>query len=642
MLTIPMRIPVVDAVPAIPVDIPVDESTFFTYDIAVGGLGFRLASDPDNPLVYETATYTKQQVDQAAEAGEQTLSNWWVRSQSSFHGGAGQLNLERADIPPANTHIRFDASKGVDPWTPGKLTRLPDTTVVSTHTSTSMCGAVSGTTEYVIFIDETGKVQRLDPATSTVTQFTGVTETAYAVCSDGVNGYAAGATGVWKFAAGTVGTASKLYSYASDTAPLVSWVKSRVMLATSGTIFELDSNATPTIALTGASAELRYKHPTTGWKWRCFAESAGSILAAGDANGHSEITQFVISGSGGTPVLTVASSIATLPAGERVLSMRAGMGSFLAMGTTAGIRIGQFSPYSYQSFQYGPLTLPTTETQFQVAGLATRDRFFYAAGYAYNEPGLLRIDTGTQVDQAGRFAYATDLVAPTAPPDSTLLSTAVMVLPSSGKLIFSVPGVGLCKEGAGAGSNLRSAWLRTSRIRYNTTEPKLFKFGRVRGDLGSGSIRITGTSNDVSQVLTTVGFTTGDPDEFALLGGPREWLQLTFELIGSSAVLTSYGVKALPGTRRQRMKQFVCQLADHETDRHGRRHKDVGSARRRLEELYALDAAGDTVLLQEFTIDGPATGVVSIDRVQFRETGRPTGQSDLGGLVTITVRTVDS
>jgi hypothetical protein len=59
------------------------------YDVAFSALPFFLAASDEQPYRRVTAQYRKQQIDQTREPGEQTLTGWWVRSQSSFHLGAG-------------------------------------------------------------------------------------------------------------------------------------------------------------------------------------------------------------------------------------------------------------------------------------------------------------------------------------------------------------------------------------------------------------------------------------------------------------------------------------------------------------------------------------------------------------------------
>ena len=81
------------------------------YDIAVGGLPFFMAPTDNNPYQRETAPYRKDQFDSSKEPGEQSLTGWWIRSQSSFHAGTG-INFYDPSSGEATTY-RFNDSHGV-------------------------------------------------------------------------------------------------------------------------------------------------------------------------------------------------------------------------------------------------------------------------------------------------------------------------------------------------------------------------------------------------------------------------------------------------------------------------------------------------------------------------------------------------
>jgi len=213
----------------------------------------------------------------------------------------------------------------------------------------------------------------------------------------------------------------------------------------------------------------------------------------------------------------------------------------------------------------------------------------------------------------------------------------VCVLPS-GKLLFSVPTIGICLEGTGPGTN-RDAWLKTSRIRYGTTEPKLFKVGTLRGDISAGVVEVYGETLTGESGLALVGFTLEDSSDFTLPAGAEEWLSLRFQLLGA-ATLTSYQVKALPGTTRQRLISVTVACNDRETNKYGRQSNERGSARARAEALFAADRAGDEVLFEEFTSTGTVKTLVVIEEATYSEVGRPTKTSDFGGTLTVIMRTV--
>jgi hypothetical protein len=92
------------------------------YDVAIGGLPFFLLNSDDAPYRRVTAQYRKQQIDQSREPGEQTLTGWWLRSQSSFHYGQGIKFFE--PIQDESLRFQYTESKGIDVWTKGQATLL--------------------------------------------------------------------------------------------------------------------------------------------------------------------------------------------------------------------------------------------------------------------------------------------------------------------------------------------------------------------------------------------------------------------------------------------------------------------------------------------------------------------------------------
>jgi hypothetical protein len=102
------------------------------YDIAIAGLPFFLMNSDDSPYRRVTAQYRKQQIDQSREPGEQTLTGWWLRSQSSFHYGQGIKFFE--PIQDESLRFQYTESKGVNVWTKGQATLLKS--VDSQHTIT--------------------------------------------------------------------------------------------------------------------------------------------------------------------------------------------------------------------------------------------------------------------------------------------------------------------------------------------------------------------------------------------------------------------------------------------------------------------------------------------------------------------------
>ena len=94
------------------------------YDVAIAGQPFFLQTSDDSPYRRVTAQYRKQQYDQTREAGEQSLTGWWFRSQSSFHLGQGITYFEPAQ--DESLRFQYTESKGVDVWTRGQATLIYD------------------------------------------------------------------------------------------------------------------------------------------------------------------------------------------------------------------------------------------------------------------------------------------------------------------------------------------------------------------------------------------------------------------------------------------------------------------------------------------------------------------------------------
>jgi hypothetical protein len=155
LLKLPHKLPGIHT--SAPGVVSISDADVGGYDFMVGGHGFRLATDQQFAYVRGSEPTTTHRFDSSLEPGEQSLSPLpWIKSQSSFHGGAGQLNLEQGLTAfqyqqEQVEHIRFDNCQGVDVWTPGQVTRLPDTRFFNFgFTSTCAVTATVGGIDYAI------------------------------------------------------------------------------------------------------------------------------------------------------------------------------------------------------------------------------------------------------------------------------------------------------------------------------------------------------------------------------------------------------------------------------------------------------------------------------------------------------------
>jgi hypothetical protein len=115
------------------------QNTDINYDVAIGGLPFIYAINDSRPYIRQTAPFRKDQFDNQTEPGEQSLTGWWIRSQSSFHGGTGITYFDPQTSDEFG-HYRFADSQGVNVWEDGEVTLLKS--VDNLHQTT---GAVVGT-----------------------------------------------------------------------------------------------------------------------------------------------------------------------------------------------------------------------------------------------------------------------------------------------------------------------------------------------------------------------------------------------------------------------------------------------------------------------------------------------------------------
>jgi hypothetical protein len=115
------------------------QNTDINYDVAIGGLPFIYAINDNRPYIRQTAPFRKEQFDNQTEPGEQSLTGWWIRSQSSFHGGTGITYFDPQTSDEFG-HYRFADSQGVNVWEDGEVTLLKS--VEDMHETT---GTVVGT-----------------------------------------------------------------------------------------------------------------------------------------------------------------------------------------------------------------------------------------------------------------------------------------------------------------------------------------------------------------------------------------------------------------------------------------------------------------------------------------------------------------
>jgi hypothetical protein len=638
------------------------------YDVAVGGLPFFLAPTDQTPYQRETAPYRKDQFDNGSEPGEQSLTGWWIRSQSSFHVGDGIKFYD----PSAGeaTKYRFTDSQGVDVWTKGEVKLLKD--VVDTHATT---GAVVGTdhqhpnqhvrsiqwsnTNGVLLHDEFD-VEKISTA-GTVTKFidytSGTDRKVFAICDDGVNAYwvtnktQGGNQRLTMFKKPLTGdstTGSSNPSASGDVTQMfqsgsieiqyatMEFIKDRIILCVNNAVYELATTAT-------ALPSPVYTNPNTNYHYTSVAASGPAIYTAGHSGIYSTIQKYTLTTAGAMPTLTQAVVAAEFPTGEVVEKLYYYLG-YMMIGTSKGVRVATINDQD-GSLAYGPLVFETSQPVYD---FAARDRFVWcASGIGALDAGLIRIDLGQSIEgEPLRFAYANDLqVTQTA----EHYTTGVAFIGTTNRLAFctayEVTNGAIYMESA---TVLRpTGYVTTGAIRYGTLEPKNFKLIRARGDFTNGAMDIYAIDpSENIYTIITYNAAVGTPEAATTNPeGPQEYLSYKFTLSRSATstsqgpVFKGYQAKALPATARQRVIQFPVWCYDVETDRYNVKTGYEGRAWERIQLLEDVEKLGDIVNVQDFTTGERVQAL--IEKVNFVRKTPPSGQFDgFGGLLLITVRTV--
>jgi len=644
------------------------QNTGIQYDFAIAGIPFLAAINDQRPYERATAPFRKQQFDSQRDPGEQSLTGWWLRSQSSFHAGEGITFYDPLANPYSTTlasnSYRVADVYGVDIWTPGQVSLLRS--VTQGHNTTALLAAnkrSSQTLRTVRYLDGATYVDAVllhdgydidrIHADGTVDHWvdyaSGTYDPVYSVCDDGQYAY-------WitnDVASGKLQMQKKLLSAASTSAPtvmfsktgitvtnaVVEYVKQRLIVAANNVIYELPTNASTSTSVTSV-----YTHPNTSFVFSSIAESGTAIYVSGYNGVQSSIFKFTLdTTTGAMPVLSSAITAAELPVGEIVHKLYYYLG-YMMIGTSKGIRVASVA--NDGSITYGSLI---TETVHPCYDFAARDRFVWCATglpTINTEPGVIRIDLGNEIDNL-RFAYAKDLHYDTTTHAET---TACAFLGNTDQLAFCTTadsaGVGyLYMEHA---TQLRAdGYVQTGYIRYNTLEQKNFKRVVGHGDFTHGSMSVQSTALDGTVYdINSYDAVIGSP-ESAITSptGAQDAIGLRFHLYRDATtdtvgpVFKGYQMKAVPASPRERIIKIPLLNYDTETDKYNQTLGYEGRAYQRLAALEDAEAAGDVVTYQDFR-----TGEIQqclIEEVLFTDITPPDKKlTGFGGIVSLTIRTV--
>lgn len=649
------------------------DNTNINYDMSINSIPFLVSPNNQNKYQRETAQYRKDQFDASVEPGEQSFTGWWLRSQTSWHNGAGITFYEPGTDYQYVSH-RFADSRGVDVWTIGEAKLLPE--VFHAYTGIQGINAAAGndgTSDVLVSGDANGILKKITlnsnssastadyvhtatsfpqghSATPPFFGFTSVTTSGgryYATCSGAIH-------------RGTIGTLDSDVVFARHSAgskAFVKYAKGFIFFGENNILNLIDDSQGNTNAHSGAlPAGKQYDsrtHLDSTFVWNDIAGGQKYIYASGNAGNNGEIWKIGFEaepvGAAGVknstllPDLSSATVNISLPDSELVNAIHFYLG-YLVVGTNKGIRICQVNADG--DLTLGPLLI---ETSYSVNGFTERGTYIYAATKAdagsYTNAILIRIDL-SQPFNDGTFPYAYDLEYQTNLQPSSSEATEVYNIDNRLVMVIEEDGTGELQVEHSTDKR-STGWLKTGSIRFATTEPKFFKFISLGGNVSSeDTITVTtiDTNGFENDLLDVDSRSLNKNIEISKPARSIEKLSFKFTFNNNSPltslpILESYQVKALPAIRRQRLIQYPLSCFNFEKDRFNSQFGYETRAYEVMRSLELLEEESNLVSVHDYRTGEVYTGL--IEEVRFSNESSPDkNNSNFGGLLLVTIRKI--
>ena len=621
------------------------------FDVTIGGIGFCL--DPDGSPYTLRGSYIRQSVatqksqqDASKEPGEQTLDGFWIRSQSSWHRGAG-INFYEPGSDP-DTEYRFSESSGVDVWTRGTAMTLPALKLDTA--ATGNCYVMDAGNGYYAISSDTGLIGwALGSAGYTLnTPPAGYNGRYYffgyqKYVKVGWVSPASATVGIWNGGTNTV------IAKNATVEPHVWYFKDRLIVAHGANLFEVPLNSATPVDLSSATAAL-YAPTDAGTSWVSAADGPNGIYLACTDGRTDGIYRFGLQDSSGgqTPKLSQAYRVLDLPAGERIYSMFGYLGRYLLISTSAGIRICALD--SSGNITMGQVTIPAAVTG-KLNSFHADSNFVYVGGADVPQPGttggtgnlpgfqnaagFIRINLGEPIGDTNalRFAYAND----TRTTVTGTVTSSVRIGDQQQAIAVAGSGVWVTDTA----NHVPSGYLAMGRVRYDTVVPKVFHSLDMGGALGTGSFKVElFDETDTSQFALTMDPSTGVFPTIALdLTKTHYSLRLigTFNWVsGAPPQLNLVQFRSMPSPKRIRQIRLPMKCQDKEQDSGGVAFGKEGYAYARVAALEALEESGVPVEVKDFRSGETFTAM--IDEIQFHGvTAADRKEKNYGGHITITL-----
>ena len=598
----------------------------FAASYAIGNTPWLSAASDQNRITRVTTTYQKERIDQGASAGENSLSNWWLRTATSWHHGAGEeyYDADSSDL------FKFWKSNNVDVWQTGNVKLLPITTQVSTASVTNPVTVLGGT----FYIEGTSlKFYNQSTGTSSTISL-GAGNIPYCITSDGTYCIVAATDGIYDVTtAGVVRILWNKPNYVAATwfPQTIAYIKERIVVAAlEGTvevgIYEISRSYTTPTPRINASNE-RWETTNTSTVVNAITELNSAIIAGYTQGAISRVISFSIDATNPLAAINEPNVIAELPRGETLNQMRMYLNEYVALCTNRGIRIGN------QSTDGTTFTLGSLVIEDEIKDVSFDSSYLYATKSTQNDDllyGLWRINLGVPLDTG--YAYASDLVVGTGVPTGV-----AFVGTSSIKFITTTTGVYIehATELATSGT-IQSGW-----VRWGTAERKQAVSLAVRSS-GAGTVGFkvedfAGNQTSVDSIAVNMS------SEIQLSAGlqPADIFNITLTLNRATTTtgpdIEEWQCRALPAPLRSRTITIPLLCYEEERDSNG--VTNVSVPWDRIKYLERIEQNGGAVLFQDFS--SGEERVCVIRAIQFEQQAPPTFAKGFGGIVTVQLQTID-
>jgi hypothetical protein len=651
------------------------------YDYAIGGIPFLSATSDNRPDIEKPVPQRKQQFDNYKDPGEYSLDQWWLRSQSSFQGGEGII-YQDPDTQGQAKNIRYHHSIGIDPFTnPAQISLIRETeqaTAVSgsnfgsawlaasfyggldriyvgqgSNIETRSVTANDLTIVSTATIPTSGTTQGIDGGIVTFTDNTvpGARPNVYAFMVDRSTPANAG---IWKAADGSAAVPTQIYNN-PPSLNFITMGKGRgfMMVGIGNALYQLS----PYTSVTNPWPVSPNAAVPVDQVIVAISDGPDAVYVAANSETEGYIYKTTFNSLGVVNGLSVA---AILPQGELVGDAQVYLNSFIVISTNLGIRVGTFG---FTGITYGPiLSQISAEPINNVYKGFGRIAFYGTRAYVCTrgigqhdgDKGVMVVDLGNvnqdQNTGASFNAWTTWSYFPGNQDPLIDITTT-----GQGRVVFSTGFRGASGPPAivyveHATTLIAQGYLDTGRCRFNTQEPKLFKYCSVRTPAtlnGEITVTLLDDSGGITNYLTYGPNLSPGTDDIATPtpGGPRNYESLRFTLrrgvsdpsIG--AVMNGWQIKALPGTLKQRIIMHNLLCFNQERDKGGQIISGDTLSLDRLTSVRQMCQRGDTVTFQDLANN--LSVQVIIDDYQFVMMAPPgPNKENYGGYLSVTMRTV--